>query len=237
MARRSGGGYESADGKGPARRGGRGSRDCRCRHARPWAPRIGRRARRRTAPRPDRRVRRHDRRDGARRVGRGERSARSCRRPKAPTSRGVEPDGAAAKAGIASGDIIVEFDGERVRSARQLSRLVRESPDGRPVRSVLRARRQPADRGADAPDPISAWVYAARLQPARTADARPVAALRVRLQRSGRTRLGRLGRRHARTVRRVAGAGERSARGLLRRRARSAGVVGGRRTRRPPAQD
>ena len=48
----------------------------------------------------------------------------------------VEPDGAAAKAGIASGDIIVEFDGERVRSARQLSRLVRESPDGRSIRSI-----------------------------------------------------------------------------------------------------
>ena len=48
----------------------------------------------------------------------------------------VEPEGAAAKAGLASGDIIVEFDGERVRSARQLSRLVRESPDGRPMRSV-----------------------------------------------------------------------------------------------------
>ena len=48
----------------------------------------------------------------------------------------VEPDGVAAKAGLASGDIIVEFDGERVRSARQLSRLVRESPEGRAVRGV-----------------------------------------------------------------------------------------------------
>jgi len=49
---------------------------------------------------------------------------------------GVDASGPAAKAGIASGDIIVEFDGERVRSARQLSRLVRESPEGRSVRSV-----------------------------------------------------------------------------------------------------
>jgi len=36
-----------------------------------------------------------------------------------------------------SGDIIVEFDGERVRSARQLSRLVRESPDGRAIRTAI----------------------------------------------------------------------------------------------------
>lgn len=43
----------------------------------------------------------------------------------------------AAKAGIMTGDIIVEFDGERVRSARQLSRLVRESPDDRTVKSTI----------------------------------------------------------------------------------------------------
>jgi serine protease Do len=49
----------------------------------------------------------------------------------------VESDGPAAKAGVMSGDIIVEFDGERVRSARQLSRLVRESPDGRSIRTAI----------------------------------------------------------------------------------------------------
>jgi serine protease Do len=49
----------------------------------------------------------------------------------------VEPAGAAEKAGIAIGDIIVEFDGEPVRSARQLSRLVRESADDRAVKSVV----------------------------------------------------------------------------------------------------
>ena len=45
--------------------------------------------------------------------------------------------GPGEKAGIATGDIIVDFDGERVRSARQLSRLVRESASGRPVKSTV----------------------------------------------------------------------------------------------------
>jgi C-terminal processing protease CtpA/Prc len=49
----------------------------------------------------------------------------------------VEPESPAQKAGIAAGDIIVEFDGERVRSARQLSRLVRESPDDRSVKAAI----------------------------------------------------------------------------------------------------
>ena len=39
----------------------------------------------------------------------------------------------AEKAGIREGDVVVEFDGERVRSAMQLTRLVRETPEGRPV--------------------------------------------------------------------------------------------------------
>ena len=49
----------------------------------------------------------------------------------------VETGSPAEKAGIMTGDIIVEFDGERVRSARQLSRLVRESPDGRAIRTAV----------------------------------------------------------------------------------------------------
>ncbi len=69
----------------------------------------------------------------------------------------VEANSAAAKAGIATGDIIVEFDGERVRSARQLSRLVRESADGRPVRmAYLRnGSRQTAEM---TPDSNQSWV-------------------------------------------------------------------------------
>ena len=45
----------------------------------------------------------------------------------------VETDSPAAKAGLKSGDVIVEFDGERIRSSRQLSRLVQETVPGRSV--------------------------------------------------------------------------------------------------------
>ena len=45
----------------------------------------------------------------------------------------------AAQAGFKVGDVVLEFDGERVRSARQFARLVRETPPGRPVSvAVLR---------------------------------------------------------------------------------------------------
>lgn len=47
-------------------------------------------------------------------------------------------DGApAAAAGIEAGDVIVEFDGERIRGARQLTRVVRETPAGRSVVAVV----------------------------------------------------------------------------------------------------
>ena len=45
----------------------------------------------------------------------------------------VRKESPAAKAGVQEGDVITEFDGERVRSARQLSRLVSETPAGRTV--------------------------------------------------------------------------------------------------------
>lgn len=45
----------------------------------------------------------------------------------------VETDSPAAKAGLKGGDVIVEFDGERIRSSRQLSRLVQETVPGRSV--------------------------------------------------------------------------------------------------------
>jgi serine protease Do len=46
----------------------------------------------------------------------------------------VDQDSPASKAGLRQGDIVVEVDGERVRSARQFSRLVQETPDGRTVK-------------------------------------------------------------------------------------------------------
>jgi serine protease Do len=49
----------------------------------------------------------------------------------------VDPGGPANKAGIKAGDAITEFDGERVRSVRQFSRLVQETPGGRAVTVAL----------------------------------------------------------------------------------------------------
>jgi serine protease Do len=49
----------------------------------------------------------------------------------------VVDDSPAQKAGVKKGDVIVEFDGERVRSARQFSRLVQETVPGRKVQTVV----------------------------------------------------------------------------------------------------
>jgi serine protease Do len=49
----------------------------------------------------------------------------------------VDSGGPADKAGIKAGDAITEFDGERVRSVRQFSRLVQETPSGRSVAVAL----------------------------------------------------------------------------------------------------
>lgn len=50
---------------------------------------------------------------------------------------GVSEGSPAEKAGIRKGDVIVGFDGERVRSVRQLTRLVQETPPGRSVPAVV----------------------------------------------------------------------------------------------------
>jgi serine protease Do len=49
----------------------------------------------------------------------------------------VHDNSPAEKAGIKSGDVVVEYDGERVRSARQFTRLIQETPEGRTVKIGL----------------------------------------------------------------------------------------------------
>ncbi len=49
----------------------------------------------------------------------------------------VRPDSPAERAGLKASDVVVAFDGERVRSARQFSRLVQETPSGRTVKVTI----------------------------------------------------------------------------------------------------
>jgi serine protease Do len=49
----------------------------------------------------------------------------------------VEPDSPAAKAGLKTGDVILQFNGEHVEGIEQFSRLVRETPPGRDVRLLI----------------------------------------------------------------------------------------------------
>lgn len=49
----------------------------------------------------------------------------------------VRPDSPATRAGVRTGDVIVTFDGERVRSAAHFARLVDETPEGRTVQTVV----------------------------------------------------------------------------------------------------
>lgn len=49
----------------------------------------------------------------------------------------VDDDTPASRAGLRAGDVVMEYDGERVRSARQLTRLVQETPAGRKIAVVV----------------------------------------------------------------------------------------------------
>jgi serine protease Do len=49
----------------------------------------------------------------------------------------VRPNSPAEKAGLKRTDVITEYDGERVRSAEQFSRLVHEAPSGRSVKATI----------------------------------------------------------------------------------------------------
>lgn len=49
----------------------------------------------------------------------------------------VSSESPAEKAGVRKGDVIVEFDSDRVRSVRQFTRLVQETPSGRTVQAAV----------------------------------------------------------------------------------------------------
>ncbi len=51
--------------------------------------------------------------------------------------RNIDPDGPAARAGIRRGDVILSFDRQAVKSARQLSELVKESPSDKPIAVLI----------------------------------------------------------------------------------------------------
>jgi serine protease Do len=76
----------------------------------------------------------------------------------------VDEDSPAAKAGLRKGDVVVEFDGERVRSVRQFSRLVGETPVGRTVAAVVQREGQRvnvsvAPRESDMADEVRNFAY------------------------------------------------------------------------------
>ncbi len=93
----------------------------------------------------------------------------------------VTRDSPAATAGLKTGDVIVEFDGEKVRGTRHLTRLIQETPAGRKVQvSVMRdGQRVPltvqpeaSGRGAsfgsfDLPDVARLWAMPAPTRAAR----------------------------------------------------------------------
>jgi len=75
----------------------------------------------------------------------------------------VKSGSPAEKAGFKSGDVVVAFDGERVRSARQFARLVEETPAGRSVKaSVLRGGRTVELDVAPASGRDAAWAVGPR---------------------------------------------------------------------------
>jgi serine protease Do len=75
-------------------------------------------------------------------IGIGEVSSERAKALKLPEERGieitrVEEDSPAAKAGLKQGDVVLEYNGQRVEGTEQFVRLVRETPAGRAVKLLI----------------------------------------------------------------------------------------------------
>jgi serine protease Do len=75
-------------------------------------------------------------------VGIRETTAEEAQKAKLASAEGVviesvNADSPASRAGFQVGDIVLEFDGERVRSVRQFTRLVQETPPRRSVAAIV----------------------------------------------------------------------------------------------------
>jgi serine protease Do len=66
----------------------------------------------------------------------------------------------AEQAGLRAGDVVLTFDGETVRSVRQFTRLVRETPAGRKVRATISrdGRTQEIEITPEAPEDLAARI-------------------------------------------------------------------------------
>ena len=54
----------------------------------------------------------------------------------------VEDDSPAAKGGIQTGDVVLEYNGDRVEGVEEFMRMVRETPPGRDVKLSISAQRR-----------------------------------------------------------------------------------------------
>jgi len=114
-------------------------------------------------------------------------------RPEGVYVENVRDSGPAARAGFRAGDIIVTFDGERVRGVRHFSRLVLESPAGRSVRAevVREGARQSLEVTPEAAERVRLPLPDIREQVERSLRALPRDFdLELPPQRPARTRLG-----------------------------------------------
>ena len=83
----------------------------------------------------------------------------------------VSKESAAQKAGIKAGDVVTSFDGERVRSARQLERLVEETPAGRTVKVAVQRAGAPVTLDVTPETPkVAQFAPGMRVMPGQGAD-------------------------------------------------------------------